>query len=268
MTANEQLTTLTNLKAWLGIPAETTTSDEELRRLIRAGSSFVLNYLNRSSLGGREVSEIYDGYGNGWMMLRNWPVLSISSLVIGGSQTIGLSPSPGQSGYQLESYEQAGGAQRINLFGSVFPRARGLIAVTYRTGFVQTERYTIPAATPWQLSTTSTWLTDEGVSYADGSGALTEVTADPEEGEYAVASGVYTFAEADASKDVDIAYAYVPADIEQAVIELVGERYKIKDRIGIVSKTLGGQETVVFSQKDMNDYARQILQPYMRVVPL
>jgi hypothetical protein len=53
-----------------------------------------------------------------------------------------------------------------------------------------------------------------------------------------------------------ITYDYVPFDVSFAVTELIGEWYKRKDRIGILSKTLGGQETVTFSQKDMGESIR------------
>lgn len=59
-----------------------------------------------------------------------------------------------------------------------------------------------------------------------------------------------------------------PADIEEAVCELVGERYNYKNRIGTVSKSLGGQETVSFSQKDMPDFLRSVLNPYKNVIPV
>ena len=46
-------------------------------------------------------------------------------------------------------------------------------------------------------------------------------------------------------------YATVPAGLEQACIELIGLRYKERDRIGISSKGLAG-ETITFSQKDFS----------------
>ena len=62
-------------------------------------------------------------------------------------------------------------------------------------------------------------------------------------------------------------YATVPADIAQATIELAGEAFRRRDRIGLGSKTLGGQETVAFSQKDMNDTVRTLLAPYQVLAP-
>jgi hypothetical protein len=49
---------------------------------------------------------------------------------------------------------------------------------------------------------------------------------------------------------------------------MVVERYSYKNRPGMVSKSLGGQETMSYSQKDMPDYLRSTLQPYRRVLPV
>lgn len=57
----------------------------------------------------------------------------------------------------------------------------------------------------------------------------------------------------------------VPADIEQAVIDLVALRYKERDRIGIQSKTLAG-ETVSYFIGDLSPSAKSILQRYKRVI--
>jgi len=79
--------------------------------------------------------------------------------------------------------------------------------------------------------------------------------------------GLYTFNVAQAGAGVLITYSYVLPDIEQAVWELVGERYKTQDRIGIQSKSLGGQETISYFQGAMSSYVVELLQNYRRVVP-
>jgi hypothetical protein len=62
-------------------------------------------------------------------------------------------------------------------------------------------------------------------------------------------------------------YAAVPNELEQACIELVGLRYKEKDRIGIVSKGLAG-ETIAFTQKDFSNAIRTTLENYKKVMPI
>lgn len=62
-------------------------------------------------------------------------------------------------------------------------------------------------------------------------------------------------------------YTETPYDVEQAVIELVGERFRTKERIGQISKSIGNGETVTFSVKSLNDWTRDALQSYKRVTP-
>jgi hypothetical protein len=61
-------------------------------------------------------------------------------------------------------------------------------------------------------------------------------------------------------------YAVTPPEIEQACIELVALRYKERDRIGHVSKSLAG-ETVSFTQKDMPADVQTVLDQYRNLVP-
>jgi hypothetical protein len=63
-------------------------------------------------------------------------------------------------------------------------------------------------------------------------------------------------------------YATVPPDIAQACIELVSLRYRERSRIGELSRSLGGAETVAFSQKDLSDAIRTLLQQYRAVIPV
>jgi hypothetical protein len=62
-------------------------------------------------------------------------------------------------------------------------------------------------------------------------------------------------------------FATTPLDLEQAVIEVLGLRYKERDRIGYVSKSLAG-ETVTFSLKDMPASTQTLLDSYKRMAPL
>ena len=62
-------------------------------------------------------------------------------------------------------------------------------------------------------------------------------------------------------------YATAPADVAQATVELVGEAFRRRERIGLSSKTLGGQEVVAFSLKDMNDTAKALLASYQVLAP-
>jgi Phage gp6-like head-tail connector protein len=63
-------------------------------------------------------------------------------------------------------------------------------------------------------------------------------------------------------------YATIPPDIAQACIELVALRYRERTRIGEVSRSLGGAETVSYSQKDLSDPIKTLLQQYRLVSPI
>lgn len=62
-------------------------------------------------------------------------------------------------------------------------------------------------------------------------------------------------------------FATIPDDLAQACTELVGRRFREKDRIGLVSKGMAG-ETTQFSQGDLSAFVRTTLENYRKVVPV
>jgi hypothetical protein len=263
----ERLTTLAAVKDWLDITTDD--SDKQLTRLIDAASQFVLNLLNRDSFQVRSYIQNFRGNGKTTMLLRNWPIVTIGSVGVGGSfvsaSTIGNAGLPG-SGYTISDIRSA--PQSIDLYGSHFWLGAPS-QISYTAGFRTTDTYVIPDENPIEYAPQSggQWSLDLGVTL-DGVAAM-KVAGIPVAGQYAVDEwGTYSFANADNGKTAVISYDYTPFDVSWAVTELIGEWYKRKDRIGLLSKTLGGQETVTFSQKDMNDSIRGSLQPYMNVVPV
>lgn len=275
------LTTLSDVKLWLGIPMDDTSSDALLQLMISAASRFVLGYLGRETLAARDVLEIYDGYGNSFMMLRQWPVIKINSIEFYGTRiTEPSTGNPRSSGYILmpTDGDPAGltGMKRLQLWGYVFPCARAAVAIDYRAGYLITDEPHVVSApvadppTPAMVKTCQLLLEDGGVRYADTLEPLTYVKASPAEGQYTLVEGVYVFNDADAGKEVLITYSYVPADINEAVFMLVGEQFRYKDRIGLRSKALSGGvgETVSFNRDSMTQYVEQLLQPYRKVVPV
>ncbi len=63
-------------------------------------------------------------------------------------------------------------------------------------------------------------------------------------------------------------YSTTPPEMAQACVELVALRYRERTRIGEVSKSLGGAETVTYSQKDLSDGIKTLLQQYRLVTPV
>lgn len=266
------LTTLAHVKEWLGITNDD--SNVLLQRLITSASKFVLNYLNRPNLAVTAFSDVYDTYGKNWLQLRQWPVVSVQSILFSGNTlTTPASGNPLNNGYFVGNgggsrEEPAGGQQNLTVFGYCFPNARASTVVNYTAGYqITDEAQSVPAMSPYVVTPDFTWLADGGVTLANGT-PLTAVASSPAAMQYSVdTDGVYTFNAAQASADVLITYSYVLPDIEQAVWELVGERYRTKDRIGIQSKSLGGQETISYFTGSMSDYVTSLLQNYRRVVP-
>ncbi|HEY1257774.1 MAG TPA: head-tail connector protein [Stellaceae bacterium] len=62
-------------------------------------------------------------------------------------------------------------------------------------------------------------------------------------------------------------YSPVPPEIAQACIELVALRYRDRTRIGEVSRALTSGETVTYSQQDLSNPVRAMLQQYRAVAP-
>ena len=183
------LTSLANLKGWLGLAQEAGPSDGLLARLITAASGFVVDYLGREILS-CVYTEVYDGTGAGWMMLRQSPIASVQSVsFLGRTITTQADPVAGTDGFLFDG-------ARLSLVGGLFPH-RARVVVSYTAG-----------------------------------------------------------------------YATAPPGVEQAVIELAGEAFRRRDRIGQTSKSLGGQETTSFSAADMNASIKAMLAPYKAVVPV
>jgi hypothetical protein len=280
MSVND-LTTISAVKEWVGIEQENTASDQLIGRLISRVSSVILGELGRATLLSKTYNEIYDGYGNGVLVLRQFPVTSLASL---SSFGVAIPVSPNLSintGYFLEPWDGVppGGNQRVSLNGYCFARGRQTINVGYTAGYlVSGEAGTIAAADPYIVTPLVPYgilVADAGVTFANGT-ALTPVAGVPTTGQYnapqpfagANPSDYYTFATADAGKVVLLSYSYVPAAIEGAVVELVGERVKYKDHMGQASKSLGGQETMAFNKNAIPDYVKEMLQQYKSVIPL
>lgn len=178
------LTTLANVKDWLRIVD--TSADATLTRMITAFSNAVANYLNRD-LGSQSYTEIYDGTGGTALMLRNYPIISVSSVQVGDTVI------PAQPGFNQNGY--VAGKNRLLLIGYSFDQGFQNIATTYTAGF-----------------------------------------------------------------------ATIPTDVEQAIIEWIADRYAARNRIGINSKSLQG-ENVTYSLKDIPDAAQLALAPYRKVFP-
>ena len=111
----------------------------------------------------------------------------------------------------------------------------------------------------------------EGVGFSDGASpsgfSLEAPLAGGGAQRLTLTQGVFPRGVSNVTVTYQAGYAATPPDVEQAVIELVGERFRARDRIGLSAKTLGGQETTAFATKAFNDTIAALLAPYRRICP-
>lgn len=260
------LTTVAKVKTWCGVTH--TTDDTLISQLIGQASRLIFSYTGRTNFALTSFTRTIDGRGGQSIILRDFPIYALSSLIISG-QTITAATSTTDSGYILSAWDGylPGNPQKLSLRDYYFCSGIMNVQMSYQAGYTASETQVIPA-TPYTVTTTQsqgTWFSDVGVTL--NGVAMTPVTGTPTTGQYKLGTnaGDYVFAAADTGKTVIITYSFIPADIEQACIEIVAERYRYKNRIGEISKSLGGQETISFSTRDMTDYVKMLLQGYRMV---
>lgn len=273
MASPYDLVDLADLKAWLDV--QSSDDDTLLGNLITQISRTILTLLDRASILPAIHAETRDGGNETALVLRQWPVSAIQSLVIDGTVIAAASALvPGGArtpGYVLEPASMAppGRMQKLALRGKLFLAGVQNIAISYQAGYqISAEPALVPLSAPYTLAAQApygAWAADCGVSYANGT-PLAAVAANPGTGQYAVAAGAYQFAGGDADRGVTLSYGYVPADLAFCCMDWAAELYAYRDRIGQRAKALGGQETVSFIVKDVPDFVASALQPYRRVV--
>lgn len=267
------LISLADLKSWLGITG--TDDDVLLARLITQISRAIFNVIDRPAILPSAYTETYDGGDDVSIMLRQWPVIGISSCIVDG---VAIPPSPplvagasAQTGYVLDSSVATppGAMQRLSLRGFLFTCGIQNVTISYGAGYqITNESAVIPTTPPYSVPARApygNWASDVGVVYSNDV-SLTAVTGNLAAGQYAVVNGVYSFAQPDAGSTVLLTYGYVPADLASCCMDWAAERYAYRSRIGQQSKSLGGQETMAFIVKNIPDFVVSALSSYRRVV--
>lgn len=141
------LVLLDDVKAWLGLSPNNLDSDFLLQILISSFSQYVLNRTGISSFSSVQTyTEIYDGNNNLRLMLRNYPIQSLISVLI-GSYTAALSPNTLSPGIFIDG-DQKSIAFRWSpwnwpnystvsavIYPYAFVKGLGNIQVTYTAGY-------------------------------------------------------------------------------------------------------------------------------------
>jgi hypothetical protein len=251
------LTSVGRVLAWINPDQGTIVTPQAqrdiLQGLIVSVSGLVLSYMNRDTLARAARTENYTGSRTGRIVLRHWPVLSVTS-VRSSPATTDMSPDM----YTLEA--QGGGAQRLLAAdGASLHADRGGLSVSYESGYVRAQRVTVPSGLTVQAE--SHLLADEGVVDADGE--LVDSSL------YTLSdTGLYTFDASLEDAQLTLVFSYVPEDIEQVVVEEVGLAWRSRLRIGEASKALpNGGGTSSYTPRKLADISMQALRNYVRVVP-
>ena len=289
------LTTPARLSAWLPSPAAS--PPPLYSQLISSMTALLYNKLNRSRLFSQNFTRIIDGVGNYQIVLPDWPVTAISLVQIGGV-SVPASPLPlinpvnnqvtvqGQGwGYRYVPWlgNLPGDPVILEFLNGAFWSGVQNIKVQYTAGYlVQNEPWTVPASpgpyTVTVLQQEGIWCRDNGVTYAATGVALTPVKVLTAAGQYIppvdTAPGAYTLDSADANAALLFNYSFIPADLEEACIQMVAERLAYRQRVGVLSQSLGGQETMSYlrgggkySTMELPPEVEALIQPYVSVIP-
>ena len=242
-----------------------------LSQLIGSMTGLIYGKLSRSRVYSHTHTRYFNGVGNMQLVLPDYPVTSISSVQIGqaviqpsvvplagAAQPSGTNPC---YGYTFTPWNGGlPGANAVLEFrGGYFPVGVQNVQVVYTAGYlIQAEAWTVPSTSPYQITVLQPegiWSRDNGVTYANGT-PLQAVSTITGPGQYIIGPdstpGLYTFGAADAGAAILISYSFIPAPLEEACIQMVNERYSYRSRIGEVSKSLGGQESVRFLRGGRN----------------
>lgn len=263
--STERLTKLDFVKQWLNVT--TTESDTMLTQVIDSASQFILEYLNWETFQRKEYTYRFRGLGSPRILLQNWPVIRVVSVSINGQSIPECVFDNGKprAGYFVNQNRE--GPQSLELVDYSFPR--GLYSqVVYEAGFETSSNFTPKTdALTFTPTVPGVWSANLSVLINGAVGVLVE--ENPAAGQYTLSEwGTYTFSADNIDQPVVIEYSYTPFSVSQAATELVAEWFKRRERIGVTSKTLGGQETVAFSVLDMSAAVKTMLQPYKNVVPV
>ena len=241
-------------------------SDPLLQRLISACSAFIQSWLNRTIASATYVSRV-NGQGMSSLVMPNYPITAVTALSVGplsvparGPYAVaGVPSTQNLAGFTFDDIS-------IYLSGYSFAYGFQNVMVNYDAGFlIPNELQTIPATAPYVCTTMARWAaSDRGVAYASNGVALVKVAASPAQGQYSVAGSVYTFNAADAGLGVLISYGYVPFDLEQACIDMIGDWFKYQARIGVLTQAIE-QQTITFVNAALPARTLGVLQQYKRV---
>jgi hypothetical protein len=256
------LCTVAQVQSFLGI-TDPTQDTALLQMLVSSASAFAQTYCGRT-FASASYSEAYNGSGNRTQSLKHTPITAVSSLVV-GRRSIQPAPIYGDQGFTFDE-------SLLYLNCEVFWRGVQSVRVSYTAGYldgvVTDEAVNVPAAPgPYQapLLQGNVLRAITSLVYASSDDPLTQVAANPVQGQYALAGSVLTFNAADQGAALLASYTTngTPPDLAQAVVEMVAIKYQKRDRMDMRSKTLA-QQTIAFDNSQIPPTVLPVLNSYRR----
>lgn len=130
--ADGDLCQVSDVQAWLG--STTPAAEPLLARLISAASRALANYCDRDGFLSQAYTELYDGAGRDWMLLRQWPATAVQSITLQLNRA-SVTTLADPTDFVLEAPIAGGGSQRLILSRGLFPRGRANVTVAYTAGY-------------------------------------------------------------------------------------------------------------------------------------
>ena len=266
------LTTLANVKAWRTPVIASSADDTQITREITAASKAILQTLQRRSVAYMTYVETRNGQGTSGIMLKNFPIVAVTSVIVDGITIKPPNPMGGNGyGYVFSTEDML---PMLYLRGFCFTFGAQNVTIGYSAGLLAVDPdLAIPTASPNKIACSDLaelWCTNGSVTYSGTTTTLTPVRTAPAVGQYVVPTGpdgFYLFNSAEPAGFVDIAYGYTPKDIEEACIDTVILEYNRRSRIGENSKVLAAENINYYSSAAFTKTIESRLQSYMNVVP-
>ena len=142
------LTTLATAKSWLKI-AEATTSDDAIVELIVNAASQSFEVATNRKIKLQDVTEVRHGKAGNIMLLREWPVVSVTSVKVDNSSVF----TSADSLLAATDYTIGDNAQSLVFHSTNLPRGYNNVQIVYRAGYDE-----IPADIEMAVLWACSWL--------------------------------------------------------------------------------------------------------------
>lgn len=133
------LCTLPQVREWLTLATAQIGDNDLLTRLITACSAGIKDYVQRPLLSA-SYTESYNGTGTSRLVLRNFPITAVTSLLI-GNVAVTQAPNPTAYGFLFDGdvlYLSTAGAATAPNVGNIFPAGNQNVQVVYTAGYADT----------------------------------------------------------------------------------------------------------------------------------